>query len=117
MSRAFSLAGFELTLIGRIWVTPEGSRQLRFGSGQVPITGTLALALFVAAHSDRQTHTCEPPQLADSPRKFMLRKFSLDSRTFRCRQSLLRSVSPGPMLRIFAEGSADRMRRIGKPAQ
>ena len=23
MSRAFSLAGFELTLIGRIWVTPE----------------------------------------------------------------------------------------------
>ncbi len=24
MSRAFSLAGFEVTLIGRFWVTPEG---------------------------------------------------------------------------------------------
>ena len=23
MSRAFSLAGFEVTLIGRFWVTPE----------------------------------------------------------------------------------------------
>src|SRR6266576_4044936 len=28
MSRAFSLAGFEVTLIGRFWVTTEDSREL-----------------------------------------------------------------------------------------
>src|SRR5437763_15720886 len=29
MSRAFSLAGFEVTLIGRFWVTTEGNRHAR----------------------------------------------------------------------------------------
>jgi DNA invertase Pin-like site-specific DNA recombinase len=29
MSRALSLAGFQVTLIGRIWVTPEGLRNAR----------------------------------------------------------------------------------------
>ena len=31
MSRALSLAGFEVTLIGRFWVIPEGSTQIKPG--------------------------------------------------------------------------------------
>lgn len=32
MSRALSLAGFQVTLIGRIWVTPEANRRRIDGS-------------------------------------------------------------------------------------
>src|SRR5258706_1704593 len=34
MSRALPMAGFQLTLHGRIWVTPEDNRPFRAGKGR-----------------------------------------------------------------------------------
>src|SRR5437870_13854268 len=60
MSRAFSLAGFEVTLIGRFWVTTEGIiRSYGAGDGEsnrAPIEFAMISADFIDSRNSPSSH-------------------------------------------------------------